>query len=440
MTLERTWSGGPFSLRSMLIPSGLILLVVVGTTVDMLSWRIAAWVRTSAAAHEQLLYAGPLGAAASCYVAARLFKQRNSLPTPTPAWTPATILRHYSLLCGWFIGSYTLGLIPLFIDTAVDATAGNPDIVAILVGLLGMALMVALGYFSGTLIPRLAIIPIVALATFFLLQVPHYYSSAWAALLPVQAGAPPVGRVENPTVATYRILFLAVFIAAAVASTHTLARNHAPSLRRSRMRALLWFVVPATMIPMVFVRTPALWAFEHDPPQACQSTNAVKVCVHQAHIRDLSTLVAVTQQIIEQYGRPPENLTQVRDIALDIEGDSLTPDVVWVNISPIRPIQERTAHEIVEHVAGVNACLSANGDTALTTTVSNRLRFADALTEWLLSQAHLTGLGHRATSHLRAPFPIPELRGDESPAEIQAWIARHSKDITSCTLNLSTNP
>jgi hypothetical protein len=420
-------------------PAALIAVLVVNATWPMTSWRYPEWVKTSAAVHEQLALAGPLAAGVASYYAAKLSGRRSLLSLGSSSRVGlASVLRHSLMLASWMTVAYATALAPVVIITAHGATAGGPDLLAIASGLLGMVSVVILGYTLGLVVPSTLFAPVAAAVAFLFLQLPNYYSSSWAGVIPLQGVEPTLGRLENPPVVAYRLLFLATLTVVLVVGGARFLRARRTRGPASRVGAFTGLVLPVVLAVVPLVRTPALFAFEQDPPAVCQEEHGVQVCAHRGHADDLPELRRITANLVSAYGARPDHLAVVSDDALIYTGMHGGGDTVWTYINPAVPLEQGVPRDIAYQLTGWFACQDKVGPSgALTGLDAARAEYSDRLTEWLLAQAGYPGSGRTVGSDTPGGGVI-EVSADAfdsvDPAEVRGWLARQSNALATCAL------
>lgn len=435
----RWWSPWPLPIASVAGPAVLIAVIVVNAAWPMTSWRYPEWVKTSAAVHEQLALAGPLAAGTASYYAAKLSGRRSLLSLGSSSRIGlASVLRHCLMLASWFTVVYATALAPIVIDTARGATAGGPDLLVIASGLLGMVTVVILGYTLGLVVPSTLFAPVAAAVAFLFLQLPNYYSSSWAGVIPLQGVVPTLGRLENPPVVAYRLLFLTVLTAVLVLGGARFLRMRHARGPASRAGAFTGLVLPVVLAVFPLVRAPALFAFEQSPPAVCQEERGVQVCTHQGHVDDLPELKRITANLISAYGARPDHLAAVSDDALIYAGMHGHDNTAWTYINPAIPLEQGAPRDIAYQLTGWFACQEKVGLSGqLVGLDAARAEYSDHLTEWLLAQAGYPGSGRTVGSD--APGGgVVEVSADVfdsvDPAEVRAWLARQGNALATCAL------
>lgn len=430
----------PLGILPTAIPAVLIVAAALSETAHMWRWRYQEWPYTSAQFHEQpLTLVVPLAAAGAAHYAGRLTKSHRIFALPSsPRSGSRVAARHLSTLCTAFVGSYLLGMLPIVVLTAFEATAGGPGVFAVLLGLLAVATATTVGYLAGVLAGTAWIAPLMLVLGFVTIQL-NAGTDLFLATVPVTHDIATLGEAPNTPVLTYRIAFVVLL----ASITMIMAARALRRVRRWKIPSVLslgmvGLVVVMTVLPMG--RTPTLYADAADPPRQCRTVNRVQYCVHQGHSEQLDAIISAASPLFDQYGRTPERAARVWDDALGRAPRSshgTQYPAIPVRIHPINSVttlirnaQSRVAYRL----AGMRACQrryphrEPAGSSRAVLTSSHPADIATELAHWLLGRAEsAAGLPPQSST-----FPAFQGTGAH---EVRRWIAEHEHRIATCALS-----
>ncbi len=404
------WPLGPVSVA---LPTVAIICVVVGMTWPMLDWSYPLWVQTSAQFHQQFPWPGMIAGAYACWYATVLHaKDRIWMRPGAPRLGAPAAARHLTTLVAWLAGAYLLGLAPLVVSTV--GGFGTPDPLVMVSGVLAIVAVVALGYALGTVVPSIAMVPLVAIGIYALCVAGSAFSARFAAVAPMLDLEPRLGQQESLPFVVFRIaLFVVVAVAAAGLAGKAMTRLR---VWRSVVDSAVYLALPAALVTVALVRPPVVFTAV-ESAATCTELRNIRYCVHEGNRERLADLVRVVDPVIVRYGSKPENIDQVwdkalvphpRDIELDrgIEVASLTPDGAIET-------------EVTTAAAGIYAC-PWDGRS-------------DERDELLLGVA--ADIDHYLSTGAREGW-----LARMSVADVQQWLATHQKQLHDCTLTKDQLP
>jgi hypothetical protein len=410
------WPLGP---ASVLAPAATIVVVVLAMTWPMVGWPYPLWVQTSAQFHQQFTWAGLIAGTAACWYATVLHARDRIWVQPRAPRSGASVAtRHLTTLVGWFVGAYLAALVPLVASTVFAGGIGSPDMLVMLSGVLAMVAATALGYALGTVVPSAAMVPIVAAGFYALLVAGSAAGESYAAVAPVLYLEPELGQHESLPLVVFRIaLFVAVTVAAVGLAGRSLPGRSLPGGPSRPWRTIAdvvaYAAIPAALIVISLTRQPVVFTADTPQPASCTERRDIRYCVHHDNRPRLAELVRTVDPLIARFGTKPANLDQVWDQALTLRPIDVDIahglEVAWLNPDGTIDTQVATA------VAGLYAC----------TTPGTQHTEKDI--------EKLTQTAADISDFLSTGTPAGTLSG-LSGHDVQQWIARHQKQLQTCTL------
>ena len=403
--MTRSW--WPFGPASVVVPAAAIVCVVLGMTWPRLDWPYPLWVQTSAQFHQQFPWAGMIAGSYACWYATVLHtKDRIWMRPGAPRLGAPVAARHLTTLIGWLAGAYLLGLTPVVVSTV--GGVGAPDPLVMVSGALAVVAVVALGYALGTVVPSVAMVPLVAVGIYALCVAGSAFSTRFAAVAPMLDLEPQLGQQESLPFVIFRIaLFTIITVAAAGLAGKAMTRLRS---WRSMLDGTVYFAIPAALVTVAMIRPPIVFTTV-ESAATCTELRSIRYCVHDGSRERLGDLVRAVDPVIVRYGSKPENIDQVWDQALVPYPRNLELDR-GIEVASLAP-DGTIATEVTTAAAGIYACpwdgRSDDRDELL-------LGLAGDLDEYLgtgVREGRLAGM---------------------SVAEIQHWLATHEKKLHDCTL------
>jgi hypothetical protein len=428
MSARRRLAGWPLPVP-LAVGSLLVFLGTLALTMPRWAWPYQEWAGTSSEFHETLLFGGPIAAAAATYYAGRLTPRSRIFGRPGGARTPAYVVRQQLSACLGVLGAaYLLALVPLVVLTVVRADSGGPDLLVIVVSLLGLGALIALGYGVGVVAGSAWPALLTLIVGFLAMQSTGIDHTRFAAVDPVTNFPAVLGRAETVPITFYRgAFFVVVFVCVvAIAIDRLTARGRGWWLSGGSV-LLVGVVAVGIAVPRRW--QPAILVEQADAPAVCQRVDSLDYCVHQGHRSQLTAMVAESARLLSVYGPAPAALSRMRDRALAGPGDDQYADnTVWVELAPNAPTAQSTADEFAPVLAGESVCNQkfppVNGEVTPDPMVQAQ--------NLELALAHAVGLDVTgdSTSSLES-LSTTALRG---------WIAAHRTAIEGCSLTADQLP
>ncbi|WP_239645996.1 ABC transporter permease [Nocardiopsis valliformis] len=397
--------------------------MTLAATWGQLSWRALDWVYLSGQVGVQARLPVVVAAGAAALAAARF--TRPSLVFAQP-WQPRMErdlpLRQATVVTGWCLAAYLVGLLPLAAAVAAQG-AGVPQPVPILGALTGFAALTLLGYLCGVALRGPIAVP-VAIGLVFMCTSMPLLADAWTALSLQLPFTLSLGNQESVALSFYRLGFFLLLVTAAAWTTAWLLR--APHGWSAPQITAVAAVAIAAVLPHLYVFP--LVTYAPGGSEVCAERDGIRYCVHEGHADELTLIVELAAPVFAAYG-PSEALpAQVRDRSLATEDDDVLYSeehgVLWARVYPgWDPYQQVSREAAVWLVPGPWVCGSEGvGSTDVGATPEQRRMSALLeLETWLASR------------------PFPDSSGDGSPAEatpdpdeVRDWISRNEERIAAC--------
>ncbi|GHC72758.1 hypothetical protein GCM10007079_06170 [Nocardiopsis terrae] len=403
-----------------LVPAVLILLMTLASTWGQLSWRALDWVYLSGQVGVQARLPVVVTAGTAALAAARF--TRASLVFAQP-WQPRlgrdVPLRHATVVIGWCLGAYLVGLLPLTAAVASQG-AGTPHPVPVLGALTGFAALTLLGYLCGVALRELIAVPVSIGLVFVCTSLP-LVADTWTALSLQLPFTPSLGVRESIPLGLYRLGFLLLLATAAVWTSVWLLR--AP--RRWSAPQVTAVVAVATAAALPHLYAFPLVTYAPGGSEVCAEHEGVRYCVHEGHADELALIVELAAPVFAAYGSSEAVPAQVRDHSLATGDDEVLHGaehgVLWTRVYPgWDPYQEVPATAAVWLLPDMFVCGESVGNPdGRAPSEQRRVTVLVELKAWLVSR----------------PFPGSAdggLFAGADPDEIRDWISRNEERIAAC--------
>jgi hypothetical protein len=404
------WPLGPYSV---VVPAAAILAVVVGMTWPRFDWPYPLWAQTSAQFHQRFAFAGVIAGTAACWYATILHaKDRIWVRPGAPRLGAPAMARHLATLVCWFVGAYLVALCPLVVSTMVHDAVGTPDPLVMASGVLAMIAATTLGYTIGTVVPSIAMVPVIAIGFYALLVAGNLTGEPMAAVTPYLWMEPRIGDRESVPLVVFRTaLFVAVTVAASWLAARAMTRIR---VRRALIDVAICLAIPAALVTVALVRPPVAYVAD-TPVPSCVEQREIRYCVHQDNEPRLYDLVRVVDPFIARFGTKPSNVDEIWDEALiPPPGDSVRGrERAWLD--PDGTIST----EIVTTLGGIFAC--------------------DWEGEYDDRMNRISQLESDVTTYLETGKPSGTL-ASMSVGEVQEWLVAHQEQLHTCTLTVDQLP
>ena len=255
------------------------------------------WSAVAAAWHESLWIPGSVAAGAAAALGAAYFPRASPVAAPIrPRVDAGLFLVHGLALAVWLCLGHALGLVPVHVAAARQATAGAMAGQDVAVGVAGVTTLALVGFCLGAAVRHWVIAPGVAVLVFAVMGLPSEpLFEPIGLLLPVrQWVSSPRFELNPPTavfavVASIAICLLAASVAAWAGSGGSVRRQGRPVL------ACLAAVVALTLI--AFVWRPELSVVDRPVLRVCQQVDGTQVCLHAANQPSMADTVDVVARL-----------------------------------------------------------------------------------------------------------------------------------------------
>jgi hypothetical protein len=331
-------------------------------------------------------------------------------------------LRHVTVVTGWCLSAYLVGLLPLTVAVAAQG-AGAPDPLPVLGALTGFAALTLLGYLCGVALRGLIAVPVAVGLVFVCTSLP-LVADAWTALSLQLPFTPSLGMRESVPLGLYRLGFFLLLATAAAWTAALLLR--APRRWSAPQFTAVAAVATAAVLPHLYAFP--LVTYAPGGSEVCAERDGVRYCVHEGHADELALIVELAAPVFAAYGPSEAVPAQVRDHSLAADDDEVLRGdehgVLWTRVYPgWDPYQQVPQEAAVWLVPDMFVCGSEGvGSTDEGATSEQRRMSALAEFEaWLASR------------------PFPDGSGDGAPSvaapdadEVRDWIGRNEDRLARC--------
>lgn len=444
----------PLRRRSLVAVVAGVALVTLLQTLEVFGWAPVRWTSVSALSRETLFLTGPL----VCGIGAWTAHVNTTVVTtfaPGRAWQ-FIVNHHLRVVAPAVALGFALGLTPAFAAAATRATSGGPNVVVVLSGLAGVALLFVVGYLVGSRVgaPTGVVVAVVVgfVLTAGLMVLSDVISSAGPVIslfsvIPFWTFPLSRGSHEVWQVAAFRGVFLlGLAVATAILIPRLLDLRFAA--RRTKSFVVAKVLGPVAALGMLaLIVQPAVAAPDVRPPIACRQIDAGSVCVYQEESAILGDAATAIDETVDRFGlgQLTGRFTSIRPEQLAkplAPGDMVfTPQVIYDRSWFIRDLWFETARGI----SGVSECsrllFETYGleyhNTAPTSALESEAwaqilaaemaRRMGAQDEWAVLPRDQGIAGWPATTRLR------KLLADKSDRELRTWLTEHADDLRGCT-------
>jgi len=380
------------------------------------------WIDTSSAIPMGSALSGPFVACLATWAGTREMRSRAAVlrvTSPRPQWLGACV--ELLSLCLWVLAAYLLVAMVLVGRTSLGATWGQPDLLWLSAGALGLMLFVVAGYVAGRIVPRAFMAPLVGVICYLAVVLnAASFGTPWYFLNPaiMQRTTPFLAinhRLLALQIAWYTAIAASLFCAYAVALLGVRTRTVVTALAVSVAAAV------AVAIPIANTRSllQGVTAFDY----VCHG-GRVTICVHPAYSRGLGALQSEFDPLASRLTGTPfgaTRLEQHRRGPRPAQGDT-----AWFAFDDLRPGFARLAvEEYVSSLAPVAACLHASSNEEQRNGAMREL----AVQAWIADDdSILAGVPATARNAREQLATMSEAAG-------RAWLSGHAKNIVDCTLS-----
>ncbi|WP_422772579.1 hypothetical protein ACN28C_06055 [Plantactinospora sp. WMMC1484] len=327
-------------------------LLAIGSflaTRDVLGSDYVTWSTVATSWHESLWIPGSLLTGVAAALGATYFPRASPVAAALrPRVDSGLFLVHGLALAVWLCLGHALGLVPIHLAAARQATAGALAIQDVVVGLAGVTTLAVIGFCVGAAVRHWVIAPAVALLAFAVMGLPHEpIFMPIGLLLPVRQWTPSSPRFEtNPATAVFALVAsIAICLLAASLASWAASRG---SVRRQGRPTLTWLAVLGALTAIAFVWRPALTVVDRPVPRVCQQVDGAEVCLHVANQPAMAGTVEVVARL-RAAGLAPM-LHQVTDVAVS-EHDTPGTGEALVSLDPSPRDRRFLAATIPDQVA-----------------------------------------------------------------------------------------
>lgn len=395
---------------------------------DYVTWSTVAdsW-------HESLWISGSLVAGVAAALGATYFPKGSPVAAPIrPRVDAGLFLIHGLALAVWLCLGHALGLVPVHVAAARQATAGTLALQDVVVGLAGLTTLALIGFCLGAAVRRWVIAPAVAVLAFAVMGLPNEpLFRPIGLLLPVRQWVSTPRFEANPPTAAFAVV-ASIGICLLVASIAAWAGSRG-SVRRQGRPLLMWLAAVVALTAIAFAWRPELVVLDRPVLRVCQQVDGTEVCLHAANQPAMSRTVDVVARL-RAAGLSPI-LRQVTDIAASDHTIPRTGEAL-IRLDP-RPHDRRLlAATIPDQVAfQVSEAATLGGCLQPDQTPDGH----DIATVLFARVLQLAGFEHLAGAFGPAePSPAARKLTTMNAEQIGTFVRTNQESIRSCRLSPAT--
>lgn len=329
------------------------------------------WSAVATAWHESLLIPGSVAAGVVAALGATYFPRASPVAAPIrPRVDAGLFLIHGLALAVWLCLGHTLGLVPVHLAAARQATAGAMALQDVVVGVAGVTTLALIGFCLGAAVRHWVIAPAVAVVAFAVMSLPHEpLFRPVGLLLPVrQWSSSPRFQLNPATTVFVVVASIGVCLLAAWVASWAGSRG---SVRRQGRSVLTWLAAVVALAVIAFAWRPELTVVDRPVPRVCQQVDGTEVCLHAANQPAMGRTVDVVTRL-RAAGLSPI-LYQVTDVNVSEYTSPRTGEaLIRLDPSPRGPrsanrtIPDQVADQVTEAVT-LRGCIQP-GKLSTTTT------------------------------------------------------------------------
>lgn len=400
-------------------------------TMKVLDSDYVTWFVVTTAWHESLWSTGAIAAGGAAALGAAYFPKASLAAAPIrPRVNGGLFLIHGLALALWLCMGHALGLTPIHIAAAREATAGALALQGVVIGLSGLTALTVIGFCIGAAVRHWAIAPAVAAFAWAIMYLPYEpLFRPIGLLLPVRQWSSSARFEINPptavfaAVASVGICLLAASLAAWAGARRTVRREGKP--------LFVWLAAVVALVVTAFLWRPEMTVVDRPVGSVCQDVDDTRVCLHAANQPAMAQTAEVVSRI-RAAGLSPvlRNVTDFdfSDHRLPLAGEAL----VKFDPSPrhrrfaARTISDQVALHVTESLTRNRCSLdSGNDDIAIT----------DALFFRILK---LAGFGELAEVMLGEPSSVvAQPLATMSSEQLTKFVDINQELVHSCRLSLA---
>ncbi|MEV0153204.1 hypothetical protein AB0H57_05600 [Micromonospora sp. NPDC050686] len=318
-------------------------------TRDIVGSDYVTWSAVATAWHESLWIPGSVVAGAAAALGATYFPKASPVAAALrPRVDAGLFLVHGLALAVWLCLGHALGLAPIHLAAARQATTGALAIQDVVVGVAGVTTLAVIGLCVGAAVRHWVIAPAVAVLAFAVMGLPNEpLFMPIGLLLPVRQWTPSSPRFETNSATAVFAVIASIGICLLAASLASWAASRG-SVRRRGRPLLTWLAVVGALAAIAFAWRPALTVVDRPVPRVCQQVDGTEVCLHAANRPAMDRTVAVVARL-RAAGLAPM-LSRVTDVAVS-DHDTPRAKEALISLDP-SPLDRRfLAATIPEQVA-----------------------------------------------------------------------------------------
>lgn len=266
-------------------------------TMEILKSDYVTWFVVTTTWHESLWITGAIAAGGAAALGAAYFPRASPVAAPIrPRVNVGLFLIHGLALALWLCMGHALGLTPIHIAAAREATAGALALQDVVIGLSGLTALTVIGFCIGAAVRHWVIAPAVAVLVFVIMGLPQEpLFRPIGLLLPVRQWSSSARFEVNPPTAVFAVVasvgicLLAASFAAWVGARRT--------VRRQGMPLFAWLAAVVALVVTAFLWRPELTVVDRPVESVCQDVDDTRVCLHAANQPAMARTVDVVSRL-----------------------------------------------------------------------------------------------------------------------------------------------
>lgn len=264
-----------------------VAVVMAGLTfavnLALLRSEFPLWSEVSIAWHEGVWIPGAVLAMLAMPIGAALSQKASPVvPGGRPREGAVLTLGHAVVLGCWAAVGHAVGMVPAVVRAVRGATWGVLGWQDVVVGSVGVVLLAVVGVGAGVVLRQWWWAPVVGFVVFVVMGVPN--PPAWRPLGLFM----PVAQFEDSTrfeLAAGPVVFGVIAmtcLAVAITQLVTWVRRRGAAYQRPG-EAVVWSGAVLVLGVTAFVWRPELYVVDRPVPRACEQSEGVEVCLHEAN-------------------------------------------------------------------------------------------------------------------------------------------------------------
>lgn len=252
-------------------------------TMKILKSDYVTWFVVTATWHESLWITGAIAAGGAAALGAAYFPRASPVAAPIrPRVNVGLFLIHGLALALWLCMGHALGLTPIHIAAAREATAGALALQDVVIGLSGLTALTVIGFCIGAAVRHWVIAPAVAVLVFVIMGLPQEpLFRPIGLLLPVRQWSSSARFEVNPPTAVFAVVAsVGICLLAASFAAWAGARR---TVRRQGDPLFAWLAAVVALVVTAFLWRPELTVVDRPVESVCQDVDDTRVCLHAAN-------------------------------------------------------------------------------------------------------------------------------------------------------------